>query len=233
RRAMHLAMDRHTLVEVVKDTAPMQVGGFVYPFHEMSTPRAELEKKLGYQKDIKPAVQEARRLMKEAGYGQGIKGLDFVVRDANTFKLWAVAIQAMLKEHLNIECNLRVVQISQWFDEVGGGNFDLGISAIVSSLMDPSDYFSAWYGKDGPQNYSYWTNPGFHDLANQIERELDDNRRKTMVRKAEDILEQDPPLIPVSYEQIYDAWYNKVKGQNPSTYFGIYDVVRWDQVWLA
>src|SRR5437867_9652222 len=84
RRAMHLAMDRHTLVEVVKDTAPMQVGGFVYPFHEMSTPRAELEKKLGYQKDIKPAVQEARRLMKEAGYGHGITGLDVVVRARNT-----------------------------------------------------------------------------------------------------------------------------------------------------
>ena len=233
RRAMHLAMDRHTLVEVVKDTAPMQVGGFVYPFHEMSTPLAELEKKLGYQKDIKPAVQEARRLMKEAGYGQGIKGLDFVVRDANTFKLWAVAIQAMLKEHLNVETNLRVVQTSVWFDEAAAGNFDLAISAIVSTLMDPSDYFSAWYGKDGPQNYSRWTNPAFHDLANQIERELDDVKRKALVRKAEDILEQDPPLIPVAYEQIYDAWYTKVRGQNPSTYFGIYDVVRWDTVWIA
>ncbi|PYM73726.1 MAG: hypothetical protein DME03_15070 [Candidatus Rokuibacteriota bacterium] len=233
RRAMHLAMDRHTLIEVVKDTAPMQVGGFDYPFHPMSTPLAELEKKLGYQRDIKPAVQEARRLMKEAGYAQGIKGLDFVVRDANTFKLWAVAIQAMLKEHINIECNLRVVQISNWFEEVSGGNFDLGISAIVSTLMDPSDYFTAWYGKDGPQNYSYWTNPAFHDLTNQIDRELDDNRRRSMVHKAEDILEQDPPLIPVAYEQIYDAWYNKVHGQNPSTYFGIYDVVRWDQAWLT
>ena len=81
--------------------------------------------------------------------------------------------------------------------------------------MDPSDIFSAWYGKDGPQNYSRWTNPAFHDLASQIERELDDNRRKAMVRKAEDILEMDPPLIPVSYEQIYDAWYNKVQGPEP------------------
>src|SRR5207237_5703830 len=89
RRAIHLAMDRPTLVEVVKDTAPMQVGGFVYPFHEASTPRAELEKKLGYQKDIKPAVQEARRLMKEAGYAGGRRNLDFVVRDIATFKLWA------------------------------------------------------------------------------------------------------------------------------------------------
>ena len=233
RRAIHLAMDRPTLVEVVKDTAPMQVGGFVYPFHEASTPRAELEKRLGYQKDTKAAVQEAKKLMQEAGYGQGIKGLDFLVREANTFKLWAVAIQAMLKEHLNIETNLRVVQISQWFDEAAAGQFDLAISAIVSTLMDPSDYFSAWYGKDGPQNYSGWTNEQFHTLAKQIERELDENKRKTMVRQAEDILEQDPPLIPVAYEQIYDAWYNRVHGQNPSKYFGIYDVVRWDQVWMA
>jgi peptide/nickel transport system substrate-binding protein len=233
RRAIHLAMDRHTLVEVVKDTAPMQVGGFVYPFHEMSTPRAELEKKLGYQKDIKPAVQEARRLMKEAGYANGLKNLDFCVRDIPTFKLWAVAIQAMLKEHLNIECNLRVVQTSVWFDEAQAGNFDLAISAIVSTLMDPSDIFSAWYGKNGPQNYSRWTNAPFHDLASQTERETDDAKRKTMVRKAEDMLENDPPLIPVAYEQIYDAWYNKVKGQNPSTFFGIYDVVRWDNVWLG
>src|SRR5437899_9104045 len=116
RRAIHLAMDRPTLVEVVRDTAPMQIGGFVYPFHEMSTPKAELVKRLGYQTDMKPAVQEARRLMQEAGYGQGIKGLDFVVRDIQTFKLWAVAIQAMLKELINIECNLPTVQTSVWFD---------------------------------------------------------------------------------------------------------------------
>jgi ABC-type transport system substrate-binding protein len=232
RRAIHLAMDRNALIEVVKDTAPMQIGGFVYPFHEMSTPKAELEKKLGYQKDIKPAVQEARRLMAEAGYKDGLKGLDFVVRDIQTFKLWAVAIQAMLKEHINVESNLRVVQTSVWFDEAAAGNFDLAISAIVSSLMDPSDIFSAWYGKGGPQNYGSWVNEPFHALAAQIEKELDQNKRKAMVRQAEDMLEKDPPLIPVAYEQIYDAFYNKVKGQNPTPYFGIYDVVRWDQVYL-
>ena len=233
RRAIHLAMDRHVLVDVVKDTAPMQVGGFVYPFHEASTPKAELEKRLGYQKDPKAAIQEAQKLMKEAGYGQGLKGLDFVVREANTFKLWAVAIQAMLKENLNVECNLRVVQISQWFEEAAAGNFDLAISAIVSSVMDPSDYFEAWYGKNGPQNYAGWTNEQFHSLAHQIEREVDESKRKAMIRQAENILEMDPPLIPVAYEQIYDAWYNRVHGQNPSKYFGIYDVVRWDTVWMG
>src|SRR5262249_12142415 len=206
RRAIHLAMDRPTLVEVVKDTAPMQVGGFVYPFHDYSTPRAELEKRLGYQKDPKAAVQEARRLMKEAGYPQGIKGLDFVVRDIQTFKLWAVAIQAMLKENLNIECNLRTVQTSVWFDEAAAGNFDLAIRATVPPFMDPSDYFNAWCGKNGPQNYGSWTNEQSHGVTREIDHELDDGKRKALVRRAEDILEQDPPLIPIAYEQIYDAW---------------------------
>jgi len=64
-------------------------------------------------------------------------------------------------------------------------------------------------------------------------KELDAKKRTAMVRQAEAMLENDPPLIPVAYEQIYDAYYNSVKGINPRTFFGIYDVVRWDVVWLA
>jgi len=52
------------------------------------------------------------------------------------------------------------------------------------------------------------------------------------VRQAEGILEQDPPLVPVAWEKINDGWYNYVRCHNPSHYFGIYDVVRWDTVWL-
>jgi len=219
-------------VDVVKDVAPMMVGGFIYPFSEWATPVEEMSKRLGYQRDPKASIQEARRLMAEAGYGKGLKNLDFLVREVATFKLWAVAIQAMLKEALNIDTNLRTVQVSVWFDEAQAGNFDLAISAIVSTLIDPSDYFNAWYSKDGPQNYSRWDNGEFQALVHQIDRETDEAKRKTLVRQAEDILEQDPPLLPVAWEKINDGWYKYVKGHNPYNYFGIYDVVRWDTVWL-
>jgi peptide/nickel transport system substrate-binding protein len=232
RRAMHLALDKHVLVEVVKDVTPTLVGGFIYPFSEWATPPEEMSKRLGYQTDPKAAIQEARRLLAEAGYGKGIKGLDFVVRELAHHKLWSVAIQAMLKETLNIECNLRAVQTSVWFDEAQAGNFDLTISAIVSTLLDPSDYFNSWYAKDGPQNYSKWQNTAFEEVLYQINREIDETKRKALIRQADDIMEQDPPLLPVAYEKMNDAWYNYVKGQNPTGFFGIYDVVRWDTVWL-
>ncbi len=169
------------------------LGGFIYPFSEYATPAEKLSQRPGYQTDPTAAIKEARQLLAAAGYPDGIKDVDFVIRDAASFKLWSVAIQAMLKDALNIESNLRMVQVSVWFDEAQAGNYDLTLSAIVSTLMDPSDYFNAWYTKDGPQNYSRWNNPAFDGLVQQIDRELDDGKRKALIRQAEAIMEKDPP----------------------------------------
>src|SRR6516164_1475843 len=207
RRAMHLALDKPALVDVVKDVAPMMVGGFIYPFSEFATPKEELAKRLGYQSDSAAAIKEARALMVAAGYSNGIKGLDYMVREIATFKLWSQAIQAMLREALNIECNLRTVVESVWFDDATSGHFDLCIGAIVSTLLDPSDYFNAWYGKDGPQNYSFWDNKEFQALSVQIDREVDAGKRLALIRQAEAVMEQDPPLLPVAWEKINDVWY--------------------------
>jgi peptide/nickel transport system substrate-binding protein len=232
RRAMHLAFDRPTLIDVVKDVTPMQVGGFIYPFSEFATPKEELFKKIGYQSDPGPALKEAKALMAAAGHKDGIQGLDFLVRDVPSFKLWAQAIQAMLQEGLNIQCNLRTVVESVWFDDTANGHFDLAIGAIVSTLLDPSDYFNAWYRTGGPQNYGFWHNEKFDALVDQIDREVDPEKRKALVRQTEEIMESDPPVLPVAWEQINDVWYDYVKGLNPYDFFGVYDVVRHDTVWL-
>ncbi len=232
RRAMHLVLDRPVLVEVVKDVAPMMVGGFVYPFSDVATPKEELKKRLGYQPDTAASIAEAKSLLADAGYPNGIKGLDFLVREVASFKLWSQAIQAMLQQTLNIECNLRTVVEAVWFEDTNNGKFDLSIGAIVSTLIDPSDYFNTWYGKGGPQNYSQWEDPNFSALLGKIDSEVDPAKRQAYIRQAEEIMETNPPLLPVAWEKINDGWYDYVKGHNPYNYFGIYDVVRMDTFWL-
>ena len=232
RRAMHLTFDKPTLVDAVKDITPMMVGGFIYPFSEFATPIDQLRKKIGYQDDTAAALKEAKALMTAAGVGSGVKKVDFLVRDVASFKVWAQAIQAMLQEGLGIECNLRTVVESVWFDDVKSGNFDMAIGAVVSTLLDPSDYFNAWYRSGGTQNYSNWVNPKFDALANQIDAEVDPAKRLGFIRQAEEIMEQDPPVLPISWENILDIYYNYVKGHNPRDYFGIYDCVRFDTFWL-
>lgn len=237
RRAINLALDKAVLVDVVKDIAPMMVGGFIYPFSDYATPKAELEKRVGYQADPSAAIKEAKALMAAAGYAKGFdRPLDYLVRDVPSFKVWSQAIQAMLKQNLNIDTNLRVVVESVWFDDTAKGNFDLAIGAIVSTLIDPSDYFNAWYGKSGdrfgPQNYSFWDNKEFQALTAQIDREADTKKRLELIRKAEMVMENDPPLVPMAWEKINDAWYDYVKGHNPYEYFGLYDCWRLDTFWL-
>ena len=102
----------------------------------------------------------------------------------------------------------------------------------MSTLIDPSDYFNAWYKKGGPQNYSQWDNAKFNALLPGIDSEVDPKKRLELIRQAEMIMEEDPPLLPMSWEKINDGWYNYVKGHRPNDYFGIYDVVRLDTFWL-
>jgi ABC-type transport system substrate-binding protein len=232
RRALNLALDHRVLVEVVKDVAPMITGGFIYPFSEFATPKEEFEKRLGHQADPTAAIKEAKGLMAAAGYANGINGLDYMVRDIAIFKLWSQAIQAMLKDALNVQCNLRTVVESVWFEDAASGHFDLAIGAIVSTLVDPSDYFNAWYGKDGPQNYSFWDNKEFQALSAQIDREVDPAKRLPLIHQAEAIMEQDPPLLPIAWETIHTVWYSYLKGLRPQGAFGVYDMVREDTFWL-
>ena len=232
RRALHLVIDKAVLVDVVKDVVPHMLGGFIYPFSEFATPKDQLVKRLGYQADQTASIKEAKSLMAAAGYANGIKGLDYLVRDVASMKLISQAVQAMLQQTLNVETKLRTVVESVWFDDTASGNFDLAIGAIVSTLLDPSDYFNAWYGKGGPQNYSFWDNKPFQDVLSQIDREVDGGKRMALMRKAEDIMEADPPVLPMTWEKLIDIWYNYVKGHNPHDYFGAYDVTRLDTVWL-
>src|SRR5580693_951221 len=97
RRALHLAFDRPTLVDSVKDITPMRVGGFIYPFSEFATPPDQMSKRLGYQEDPAAAIKEAQALWAASGAAGSVKSLDFMVRDIASFKVWAQAIQAMLQ----------------------------------------------------------------------------------------------------------------------------------------
>ena len=231
RRAMHLIFDKQVLVDVVKDVSPLMVGGFIYPFSEFATPKDQLSQRLGYQGDSAAAIKEAKSLLAAAGLGSAMRPLDFMIRDLNHHKLFGQAIQAMLQE-VNIRCDLRTAVESVWFGDATAGNFDLAVGGIVSTLLDPSDYFNAWYRTDAPQNYSFWSNAEFDKLVDQIDTEVDAGKRLALIRKAEDIMEQDPPLVPVAWENILDIWFNYVKGHNPRDNFGIYDVVRFDTHWL-
>ena len=97
--------------------------------------------------------------MAAAGYPNGLK-LDFLVRDLAEFEAMGGSVAGHAQETLNIEANIRMVQISVWFDEAGG-DFRSHYQAIVSTLLDPTDYFNAWYAKGARRKITQMVNKSF------------------------------------------------------------------------
>ncbi|MGH7397580.1 MAG: ABC transporter substrate-binding protein, partial [Candidatus Rokuibacteriota bacterium] len=74
RKALTLAIDRHTMSKVLFPlTGLRNVGGLVRPGTEWAMSPAELEKLPGFGRDIEKSRAEAKKLLTEAGYPNGLK----------------------------------------------------------------------------------------------------------------------------------------------------------------
>ena len=188
-------------------------------------------KHIGYQDDPAAAEKEAKALMAAAGYKDGIKGLDYLVRDLASYHVWSQAIQAMLQQTLNITCNR-----ATWWNPCGSttsptgtstwrwrGGVDAAGSVRLLQRVVPHRR---------PAELLVLQQPRGDELIEQIDREVDPAKRQELIRQSEAIFEQDPPLLPVAWEKIDDVWYDYVKGLRPDDYFGAYDVCRQDTFWL-
>ena len=149
------------------------------------------------------------------------------------FKLWAQAIQAMLQQGIDVQCNLRTVVELVWFDDAASGHFDLcdrrhridaaGSVGLLQRLVSHRRTAELLV-LETMRSSMRW--------SIRSTSEVDPAKRLALIRQAEEIMEQDPPVLPICWEQINDVWWNYVKGYNPYDYFGVYDVVRQDIFWL-
>ena len=237
RRAIHLVLNRDGLVGATKDTYPAYFGaGFTFPFSEWATPIGELRQRPGYRSgaDREEDIETARALLVDAGFpnGEGFPELDFLVRSIAHIDLQAAAIQNMLLNELNIKTNIRNQTAGVWFDDAQNGNFDLTATSTEMAAVDPSGYFRGFYGKDGPQNWSFWENDEFESFLDRIDREADPVERLKLIRDSELLMEQEVPLAPVAWETLNVGFANYVKGHSTAENIGLYDRGRMATMWL-
>ena len=81
----------------------------------------------------------------EAGYEDGITGLDFLIRDISSWKLRGPAIQDALKRHLKIESDIRQVTSGGFFEDFQKSNFDLTVNVSAGTVNHIGDYWGTWY----------------------------------------------------------------------------------------
>lgn len=235
RRAVNLVLDKAALVDAVSESVGTVQAGWVLPtdpyFPEYW---AKAREQPGWRSPTAADLAEARRLMQEAGQAQGLKGLDFVVRDIPFQLAWAPIVQDILKRELKIESTIRPVASGVWYEEASAGNYDLTIHAFGVTLPHVADYWGNAFKTDGGYNFLPYANPEFDAIVSATARESDPARLRALIDQGVAILDRDVPSIVFSSAYITLAWWDNVKGHALATKgANFWEGMRNDTLWLA
>jgi len=196
RKALTLGIDRYTAGKVLFPINGLKlVGGSLRPGSEFSLPEAELQKLPGFARDAEKSRVEARRLLAEAGYPNGLK---VVLKNRNVklpFQDWGVfVIQEWRK--IGVEAEHRPLETAAWFaDGQNTGNFELIVSS-PSTFMDDPDVWVNRYTTGDTENWGRFSDPRLDDLYARQARSLDPVERKKLVNEMERIVLENVHYLP-------------------------------------
>jgi peptide/nickel transport system substrate-binding protein len=196
RKALTLGIDRYTMSKVLFPlTGLKNVGGLLRPDSEWGMAPSELEALPGFGKDIDKSRAEAKRLLADAGYPNGLK---VVLKNRNVklpYQDFAVfLIQEWRK--LGIEAENRPLETAAWFnDGQNTGNFELIVAPTVEFMDDP-DQFLGRYATGSTQNWGRFSDPRIDDLFSRQARSVDPGERKKLINDIEKIVLENAYYMP-------------------------------------
>lgn len=127
----------------------------------------------------------------------------------------AAFIQSQLQENLpGLTVNLRVTSYNQRLEDMGNGNYEMGITRWYADYQDASTYLDMWTD-DSSLNYENWHNEEYNSLYEQVNGELalDENARMEAQAKMEKIFMDDAAICPLyqpAFQYLTNPNYNYV-----------------------
>jgi peptide/nickel transport system substrate-binding protein len=212
RRAIHLAVSRQNLAAAFATQEQINLTRWIPYGDPYATSPEEIAQLPGYREDKTADIEEAKALMAEAGYPDGIQGVEILAATGPQAELIAPAFQDMLSRALGIQAEIRAIERAQLVEEEKNGNFTLVIDTPGHGISDISPRANLWWRTGGSQNWGGYSNPEFDALLDQIDVELDQAKRQDLINQALDLLDQDPPWFLIGYTYHLPMWRNHVKG---------------------
>ncbi|MER3404099.1 MAG: hypothetical protein C4289_02060 [Chloroflexota bacterium] len=213
RRAIHLAVSRQDLIKAFQTQEWINLTRWIPYGDKFATPPEQIGRLPGYRPDKSEDIATARRLLAEAGYADGIRGVDFLAASvAPHAEIMAPAFQDQLKRTLNIETRIRVTERALLGDEQQKGNFDIVLDTPGHILSDISPLANTYWKTGGSRNWGGYSNADFDRVLRQYDTETDAQKRRQLADQLQDLLDQDPPWYLIGFTFHLPMWRNYVKG---------------------
>ena len=189
RRALALTIDRESLINNVLRAGQQPATGLTpskcsvgYPVPKVAVFDPEL----------------GRKLLAEAGFpdGKGFPKFEILINTQEAHRTIAEAIQEMWKKHLNIPVGIVNQDWQVYLETQRRGDYSIARAGWVGDYADPMTFLGTMRSTDGNNNTG-WGSAAYDDLLNQSAREGDSQKRFGLLSKAEALMLEDMPVIPI------------------------------------
>ncbi len=215
RKAIAMGINRDIIIESVLNGAVEKANSILGPGV------------VGYSKETTPFEynpEEAKKLLEDSGYKD--LSLTLVTSNNELRKQMSEIIQAQLKE-IGIDVKIEILEWAAFLSATGTGKSDLFMLGWSNSSGD-ADYgigsvlHSSMKGSSG--NRSFFDNPTFDALLDKGKVELDSTKRSELYAQAQNIMNEEVPILPIYFMPASAGIREEVKGfvqspiNNPTFY---------------
>lgn len=196
RRAIVSAIDKQALVEQLFSGIPQ---AWDQPWMPSDPFHVE-----GFTSEWSFDLEKANAILEEAGWTMGSDGvrekdgtrLEFTLicrSGTSTDSLIAQVITSYLSQ-VGIKINTEEYASSTWSAMMYDGDYELGIGGYITS---PGASRTVMYAIGSALNRGHWENEEFTALCEQMDKELDETKRKELVAQALQIFDSELPQMVI------------------------------------
>lgn len=200
RKALSMTLDREVIVEKIAQGGQLPAEGVV-PFGILDENSRDYREGVGNL--VEYNVEEGKRL-----FAEGLAETGFKVEDFSKFALLyntseghrkiAQAAQEMWRNNLGIELQLENVDFQVKLDREKAGDYHISRAGWIGDYIDPMTFIDLWV-TDGPFNDAEFSNAEYDRLVMEAKATTDQKIRMENMRKAERILMDNMPVIPIYF----------------------------------
>jgi len=219
RQALALSIDRKAIVDNIGKLGQI-------PSRDL------LMEGLGGYKSIQTEhynIEKAKGLLKQAGFPDG-KGFPKMTIKFNTLeghRKMATAVQEMWKQNLNIHVEISNMEWSSLIEDQRVHNFQIMRMGWIADYLDPHTFMSVFLSSS-KNNHTNWKSPAFDKLIEETDYEKNQAKRLALFQKAERIIADEQPIIPIYWYSGTKLVKPYVKGMWPS----LQDKYNWKYMWI-
>ena len=231
RRALALTLDRQAYIDILSEGEGKMSGAMLPGPDGVWGMPAEMLKTIAGYGDVAKSREQARELMKQAGYGPDKRlKLKVSTRNIATFRDPATILLDHLKQ-IYIDAELEIIDTAIYYNRVFKKDYVVALNLTGSAVDDPDVTFFEGYACGSLRNLNNYCDPEMTKLFEAQSRELDQKKRLKMVWEIDRKLQEDIARPIIAQGRAAGCWQPHVKGVVLHVN-SIYNGTRFEDVWL-